>query len=131
MQTITVSPIDPLKVAGPLVAHAPHDTSGYRHIAVEPVAPTIGAEVRGVRLGGDLDDDTMAEIRQALLDWKVLFFRDQDITRDEHRAFAGRWGDLEQHPFFEYFQPGQSDADVARFEKDAMTAAWRTTGTTT
>lgn len=130
MHTMTATPTDPLKAAGPLVAHPPHDTSDYRRITVEPVAPTIGAEVSGVRLGGDLDDDVMAEIRRALSDWKVLFFRDQNISRDEHRAFAAQWGELEQHPFFKYFQPGQSDIDVATFAKDEMNAGLRTTGTT-
>jgi taurine dioxygenase len=113
---------DPLKASGPLVAHAPAETESYTRISVAPVAPTIGAEIGGIRLGGDLDDETMAEIRRALLDWKVLFFRDQQISRGDHRAFAARWGDLEQHPFFKHTMPGQSDVDVATFAKDAMTA---------
>lgn len=113
---------DPLKATGPLVAHPPADTSDYAKITVSPVAPTIGAEIGGIRLSGELDEDTMAEIRRALLDWKVLFFRDQDISRAEHRAFAACWGELEQHPFFKHIMPGQSDVDVATFAKDAMTA---------
>src|SRR5699024_4698461 len=62
------------------------------------------------------------ELDRALLEWKVLFFRDQDISRDDHRGFAARWGELEQHPFFKYTQPGQSDADVATLAKDATAA---------
>ena len=34
-----------------------------------------------------------------MLDYKVIFFRDQDITTEQHLAFAGRFGDLETHPF--------------------------------
>ncbi|MBV6760721.1 TauD/TfdA dioxygenase family protein [Rhodococcus opacus] len=115
---------DPLKASGPLVARPPADTSGYSRITVEPVAPTIGADIAGVRLSGSLDDETMAEIRRALTDWKVLFFRDQDISRDDHRAFAARWGELEQHPFFKHMMPGQSDVDVATFAKNATTAGY-------
>jgi taurine dioxygenase len=113
---------DPLRASGPLVAHAPHRTDGYTRITVDPVAPTIGAEVGGVQLTGDLDESTMGELRRALGDWKVLFFRDQDITRAEHRGFAARWGEVEQHPFFKHMMPGQNDVDVATFAKDAQTA---------
>ncbi|WP_416063850.1 TauD/TfdA dioxygenase family protein [Rhodococcus indonesiensis] len=107
---------------GPLVAHPPHDTTGYQRIRVTPVSPTIGADIDGVRLSGDLDEQTRTEIAQALTDWKVLFFRNQDISREEHREFAALWGDLEEHPFFKYVLPGQTAADVTTFAKDMDTA---------
>ena len=44
------------------------------------------------------DADLVAEIRALLLKHKVLFFRDQDITRAEHVAFARHFGELEDHP---------------------------------
>src|SRR5436190_4256719 len=60
---------------------------------------TIGAEIGGVDLADDLSDDTIEEIRQALLDWKVIFFRDQHgLDRASHVAFGRRFGDLEIHP---------------------------------
>lgn len=68
-------------------------------ITIEPQSPTIGAEIGGVDLSAELSDDTIGEIRQALLDWKVLFFRDQDITTEQHLSFARRFGELEVHPF--------------------------------
>ncbi|WP_158726675.1 TauD/TfdA dioxygenase family protein [Tomitella fengzijianii] len=113
---------DPLACFGPIVAPrlAPGvDSAPYGRFTLTPHAPTIGAEISGVRLSGDLPDEVLSELRRALLEWKVLFFRDQDITRAEHREFAQRWGELEQHPFFEYTQPGQSDVDVATLAKDA------------
>ncbi|MES2034051.1 MAG: TauD/TfdA family dioxygenase [Pseudomonadota bacterium] len=75
-----------------------------RSLAIEavtllPMTPTIGAEVEGVDLSKPLAAGTVAAIRQALLDWKVLFFRSQDITTDQHLAFARNFGDLEVHPF--------------------------------
>ena len=74
-------------------------TNQYQTIHLEPMSPTIGAEVSGVRMSGEVSAEQVAEIRQALLDWKVIFFRDQDITREEHIAFGQRFGDLEVHPF--------------------------------
>ncbi|MEZ5742741.1 MAG: TauD/TfdA family dioxygenase [Sphingomonadaceae bacterium] len=63
------------------------------------VAGNIGAEIRGVRLAGDLDDSTIAGIRQALLDHKVVFFRGQQhLTDTEQEAFAERFGELQKHP---------------------------------
>lgn len=73
--------------------------SPYRSIRVEPLSPGIGAEVSGFRMSGDLADERIAEIRQALLDWKVVFFRDQDVEVSEHVAFGRRFGELEVHPF--------------------------------
>ncbi|MCD7049150.1 TauD/TfdA family dioxygenase [Rhodococcus sp. BH2-1] len=118
-------PTDPLYAVGPLVARRTTESADdrpYELFSLTPKTPTIGAEVSGIRLTGDLSDDVLAELRRALLEWKVLFFRDQDIDRADHRAFAARWGELEQHPFFKYTQPGQSDADVATLAKDAMAA---------
>jgi taurine dioxygenase len=68
-------------------------------LRVEPMTATIGAEVGGVNLADDLDDTVIAELRDALLQWKVLFFRDQhDLDRSRHVTFGRRFGDLEIHP---------------------------------
>lgn len=118
------TPTDPLSAFGPLVARRTPDTfedRPYERFSVAPVTPTIGAQISGIRLTGDLPDETMSELRRALLEWKVLFFRGQDIDRSEQRGFAQRWGSLEQHPFFKYTQPGQTDVDVTTLAKDAMT----------
>jgi taurine dioxygenase len=85
----------------------------YARIKIEPYGEVIGAEVRGIDLAAPLDDETYAEIRHALLEWKVVFFRDQNITSEQHIAFARRFGDLEQHPFL---RQGDSQ-EVVRFEK--------------
>jgi taurine dioxygenase len=68
-------------------------------LEVAPLTATIGAEVGGVDLADDLDDTVIEEIREALLDWKVIFFRDQHrLDRAGHVAFGRRFGDLEIHP---------------------------------
>jgi taurine dioxygenase len=67
--------------------------------SITPMSPTIGAMIDGVDLSDPLNDHQTDEIRQAMLDYKVVFFRDQDITTDHHLAFARRFGELEVHPF--------------------------------
>jgi taurine dioxygenase len=69
------------------------------NLALTPLTPTIGAEVSGIDVSEPLDAATRLALRQALLDWKVLFFRNQDITTEQHLAFARNFGDLEVHPF--------------------------------
>ncbi len=59
----------------------------------------IGAEIHGVDLSEELDEGTVADIRQALLDYLVVFFRDQPITPDQHLAFAQRFGPINVAPF--------------------------------
>lgn len=68
-------------------------------IAVEPLSPTIGAEISGIQMSKPLDVKSTAIVRQALLDWKVIFFRDQDVSTDEHIEFSRHFGELEVHPF--------------------------------
>ncbi|UUZ75034.1 TauD/TfdA family dioxygenase [Polaromonas sp. P1(28)-13] len=66
---------------------------------VEQLTCAIGAEMLGVNLADAARDDGLfAEIKAALLKHKVLFLRDQDITRADHVAFARRFGELEDHP---------------------------------
>ncbi|WP_321799561.1 TauD/TfdA dioxygenase family protein [Burkholderia sp. BCC1988] len=66
---------------------------------VEPLTCAIGAELLDVSLADAVHDDGLfAEIRTQLLRHRVLFLRDQDITRAEHVAFARRFGELEDHP---------------------------------
>jgi len=74
-------------------------------LEIAPVTTHIGAEVQGVDLREDLSDEVIAEIRAALLAHKVIFFRDQDITEDQHIAFARRFGELEVHPITPKDQP--------------------------
>ena len=68
-------------------------------IRVEPLTCSIGADLGSVNIGdASRDDGLFAEIKALLLQYKVLFLRDQDITRAEHVAFARKFGELEDHP---------------------------------
>ena len=70
----------------------------FTRLESRPLSPAIGAEIHGVDLREDLDDATISDIRAALLTHKVIFFRDQDITIEQHIAFARKFGPLEIHP---------------------------------
>ncbi|MFD9722962.1 TauD/TfdA dioxygenase family protein [Streptomyces sp. NPDC059072] len=66
---------------------------------VTRIGGRIGAEIGGVKLGGDLPEATVAEIRDALLAHKVVFFRDQDhLDEAGHEAFAQLLGAPVAHP---------------------------------
>ncbi len=77
---------------------------------VEPLTATIGAEISGVDLASNLSEGTVAAIRAALLEWKVIFFRDQsELDRDRHIAFGRQFGDLEVHPLT---PPDQKEPEI-------------------
>jgi taurine dioxygenase len=63
-----------------------------RALSIAPMTGRIGAEITGVDLSQPLDPNVVAEIRHALLDYLVVFFREQDITTDQQLAFAACFG---------------------------------------
>jgi len=66
---------------------------------IEPLTCAIGAELSAVSLAeAATNDDLFGAIEAALLEHKVLFLRDQDLTDAQHAAFARRFGELEDHP---------------------------------
>jgi taurine dioxygenase len=73
----------------------------YREITVEQYAGPCGAVLGGVDLASDLDDAVIAEIRRALLDHAVVFFRGQSLTPDQQVAFSRRFGPYSPVPFIE------------------------------
>ncbi|MBR9909509.1 MAG: taurine dioxygenase [Gammaproteobacteria bacterium] len=65
----------------------------------EQLTSSIGAELFGVNLADAIEDDGLfQELRQLLVEHKVLFLREQHFSRAEHVAFAQRFGALEDHP---------------------------------
>jgi alpha-ketoglutarate-dependent taurine dioxygenase len=68
--------------------------TGTGEVEVLPLSKHTGAEIQGVDLAADLDDDTIRRIRDALLQWKVVFFRGQRLTRDAHVALGARFGEV-------------------------------------
>ncbi len=67
-------------------------------IEIRPIAGALGAEIYGVDLSNRLSDKTIASIRSALLDYLVIFFRDQIIEPSHQIAFAKRFGEVMEYP---------------------------------
>jgi taurine dioxygenase len=63
------------------------------------LSPTIGTEVHGIDIGADLDSETIDFLSNLLVERKVIFFRDQDISVEQHIAFGRKFGEVEIHPF--------------------------------
>jgi len=63
-----------------------------------PLTPVVGAEISGVDLRGPLPADVVHEVRAALHEYGVLFFRDQNITPDQQVAFAEQFGTIGPPP---------------------------------
>ncbi|OTG84192.1 hypothetical protein B9T31_13630 [Acinetobacter sp. ANC 4558] len=71
----------------------------YQYIQVKPITGRVGAEISGVKLAGDLLKETVAEINQAILQYKVVFFRDQQHLTDlDQEAFSKLLGTPLNHP---------------------------------
>ncbi len=68
-------------------------------IAVKRVAGALGAEISGVNLSKDLDGPTFDAIHRAFVEHEVIFFRDQQLTPEQHKAFGRRFGSLNIHPY--------------------------------
>ena len=113
--------MDPYPVAvgpDPYVARERQRLAGltWEHFDVRPVGACIGAEIVGVDITSDLPDPVVAELRRALCDYKVIFFRGQPLTAEQHVRFGRRFGDLEVHPFI---PPSPDTPELVRFEKSA------------
>ena len=72
----------------------------YETITVTQLSPAVGAEIGGVDLGSEFSDDQLGELRRAFAEHGVIFFRDQDLTPEQHIAFAERWGEINVNRFF-------------------------------
>jgi len=89
----------------------------YEGFEVSQLGSTIGGIIEGVDITSTLTDELIAEIRRCLLDFKVIFFRNQPLTPEQHVAFARRFGDLEIHPFI---PSNTTQPELVRFEKEAQ-----------
>ncbi len=90
-----------------------HLTEVSSALDVKPVGGVFGAEVRGVRLGADLQPETIRAIHQAVLKHKLLFFREQSLDDHSQEAFAHLWGKrLVPHPAIPSLEGTEAIFDV-------------------
>ncbi|MDJ1136632.1 TauD/TfdA family dioxygenase [Streptomyces iconiensis] len=111
---VSAAPVRELSPTGHFAPSAPYESFG-----LAPCSPTIGAEVSGVDLARPLTEELRAELHRSLLEWKVLFFRDQHFTAEQHRAMARWWGTPEVHPFL----PKAEVPEVVRLARGADSPA--------
>ncbi|WP_296254393.1 MULTISPECIES: TauD/TfdA dioxygenase family protein [unclassified Pseudomonas] len=93
-------------------------------IQIKPVAGRIGAELSGIKLSGDIGAQDFNLINQALLKHKVLFFREQFLTDEEHEHFSLRFGDQVPHPTVPSVK--QSNAILHLDAKETRANSWHT-----
>jgi taurine dioxygenase len=93
------------------------DALRFDHFEAALQSPCMGAEIRGVDLSRPASPALLQELRTALVEFKVIFFRDQDLSAQQHSDFARQFGELETHPFL----PAGETPNVIRFAKDENT----------
>ncbi len=86
----------------------------WEHFDADLLAPTVGAVLHGIDLSGHLPTEVIDDVQMALDIYKVIFFREQHLTKNEHLVFARRFGELEVHPFL---PSNDLQPELVRFDK--------------
>ncbi|MES2462753.1 MAG: TauD/TfdA family dioxygenase, partial [Armatimonadota bacterium] len=98
--------------------------NGYELIQTIPLASAMGAEIRGVDIG-KITDAQFAEVKSALFRYKMIYFRDQDITIEHQEALTQRFGPFGTDAYTKGI-PGHPN--VQRLLKEASTVVDRVFG---
>ena len=88
--------------------------NAYETIEVHPLSTHVGAEIRGVDLGCDLSETTVAEIKHAFHESGMVVFHDQNLTPEQHIAFARHIGDINVNRFFASLEGYPEIAEVLK-----------------
>ncbi len=88
----------------------------FTTIEIRQLSPALGAEIHGVDLSRPVGAAQFSEIRRAFHDYGVIFFRDQDLTPEQHIAFAKRWSRININRFF---RPVDGHPEIAEVRKEA------------
>jgi taurine dioxygenase len=98
--------------------------SAYRTIEVTRLTPLLGAEVSGVDLTKTLSPEQVDDLRQALADHLVIFFRDQKIDFENHKALANHFGGIHIAPSTAPWRvPGHPEVTIIHADKDSKFVA--------
>lgn len=89
-------------------------------IDIRPVAGALGAEIHGVDLSADLDEETVTTLRKAFLDHQVVFFRDQDLAPDRFMTLAKHFGTPVEYPFVTGIDGFPQIIQVAKLEHEKV-----------
>ena len=108
-------------MSGPRLRQEATASGPYETITVSRLTPIIGAEIGGVDLARPPDGRQLAEIRRALHENLVIFFRDQQLTPAQHLAFGRLFGELHRHPAAPH-EPGLPELMVIHADRDSPRA---------
>ena len=95
----------------------------FQNIAVTPLTPHIGAEIGGVDLSRQLGNQQFQEVHDALIAHQVIFFRDQQLSIEQHKEFAGRFGKLHVHPAAPKIYPDHPEILVIKADEKSKHVA--------
>ncbi|MBX6323757.1 MAG: TauD/TfdA family dioxygenase [Rhodospirillaceae bacterium] len=107
--------------AGPRIRHAAPEGPPYETLIVEKLTPVIGAEIRGIDLSRPLSARQVDELKRALAENLVIFFRDQDLTPRRHLALGRLFGELHVHPAAPH-EPGMPELMTIRTDAASVRA---------
>ncbi len=83
-------------------------------VSVTPAGPAVGAIIDGVDIAAGVGDEDFAAIRQAYIDFGVIFLHGQDITPEQHIEFAERWSEINVNRFFQAVDGHSRIAEVRK-----------------
>jgi taurine dioxygenase len=125
---MSVATANPRIKGGPRIRNAASRAQDYRLIGVRRTTPVIGAEIEGVDLSRALPPGVFDELKQALADNLVIFFRDQSMTAEQQVVFGRMFGDLHLHPAAPH-APGHPEVMIIAADETSVRAngeAWHT-----
>ncbi len=99
-----------------------------QEIIVQPLSGAVGAVIEGVDLSEPLHEATLAKLKRTYDEFGVIFFRDQQLSPEDHIAFAEQWGKINVNRFF---QPVEGYPRIAEVRKEpeqkyAIGSGWHT-----
>lgn len=93
---------------------------------VRPLAPALGAEIRGLDVSRPLSDEELSLLHKTLLDHKVVIIAAADLTVDGHLALAQQFGQAEVHAFFPNLGEGYERVSVLDSDDGTRASMWHT-----
>ena len=98
------------------------------NILINPTSGSMGVEIHNVDLSKKLSDSLFSEIRETFIEHGLIFFRDQELTPDDHLRFAKRWGEININRFFAKVEGYDQIAEVKKDpdQKINIGGAWHT-----
>ncbi len=100
----------------------------YPNLALTPASPSIGAFVENIDLSQPLDKAVLSDLVRAHADYGVLFFRDQQLTPDQHVALAEQFGEINVNRFFKAMATHPQIAEVRKEPEQTLNigGGWHT-----